>query len=113
MQGSDCQINSLRSIHFVFGVLNNQQYDPFCGNCVSFAKTTASAREKFLGLEKSIKRSDLSQDLSKLLSGIYSILSELKVPDNPVGQKKAGTCKFPEGVCIAKTAMTIYENIVG
>jgi hypothetical protein len=39
------------------------------------------------------------------------VLSDLKIPDNPVRQEKEGNCGFPAGVCLAKNALAMYEQI--
>jgi hypothetical protein len=113
MQDNDRLINYLRGVHFVFGVLNNQQDDPLCGNCLSFARTVEAAKEKFLSGEKTILKDDLPDEMRALFLDIYNMHTDIRIPDNPIGQKKAGSCKLPEGVCFSKAAMTVYEKISG
>jgi hypothetical protein len=110
---NDKEVNSLRGISFVFNVLLSQQYDPFCSKCLSFVKSAETAREKFLVVEKSVNKENLPEELKKLFSDIYPAISALELPENPAGQKKAGNCKLPEGVCFPKSALAVYEKVAG
>ncbi len=62
--------------------------------------------EKVFGREGTIR-----EETRKLFLHIYRVLSELKVPDNPIRQKKEGQCRLPPGVCLAKDAFAVYERI--
>jgi len=68
--------------------------------------------EKFLLIEKALGRDRvIPEETRNLFSSIYRVLSNLKIPDNPVRQKKEGNCGFPPGVCLAKNALAMYERI--
>jgi len=105
------EINSLRGLSFVFGVLSYLQDDHLCSKCYSFDKSVDTARDKFLTLEKLINGKDMSEEMRRLLSGIYAMLADLNMPDSPVRQKQTKNCKFPSGVCLAKSVNSIYERI--
>jgi hypothetical protein len=105
------EINSLRGLSFVFGVLSYLQDDQLCSKCYSFDKSVDTARDKFLTLEKLINGKDMSEEMRKLLSGIYAMLADLNIPDNPTGQKKTGSCKLPSRVCFPRSALAIYERL--
>ncbi|MBI5211742.1 MAG: hypothetical protein HY957_00020 [Nitrospirae bacterium] len=49
--------------------------------------------------------------MSGILSEAKKILTGLKIIEDAVGQKKAGNCKMPEGVCFVKLSKSILEKI--
>ena len=105
------EINSLRGLSFVFGVLSYLQDDQLCSKCYSFDKSVDTARDKFLTLEKLINGKDMSEEMRKLLSGIYAMLADLDIPDTPTGQKKTGSCRLPARVCFPRSALAMYERL--
>jgi hypothetical protein len=44
-------MNQVRGYAYLFGVLKNQQADPFCRSCNSFVKTLAAVRENLATFE--------------------------------------------------------------
>lgn len=83
-------INKLRGFHFVLGVLDNQQKDLFCRNCLSFAKTLESTAGTFMNFKKSCtgEGRDLPTPFCELLADAQHKLEAINVPANPKGQKK-------------------------
>jgi hypothetical protein len=104
-------INKMRGIHFVLGVLDNQQKDLFCGNCLSFAKTLESTDETFTKFAKFCTGEELPGVFCELLADARRKLDAIHVPEKPMGQKKEGNCKLPEGICFAKTAFVLCERV--
>lgn len=101
----------------MFGVLRNQQADPFCRSCNSFVNTLTAAIENLVKL-KTLHHDEIRNlpgELSRLFadakSGIATLIATLKQPENPVGQKKAGNCKLPEGVCFTKSSLAILQKV--
>lgn len=111
----ETMINHLRNFHYMLGVLENQQKDPFCGTCISFAKTVEGTKDSFIKFEKTCtaEKREIANVLSVLFSHVYKKMTSIELPETPVGQKKAGNCKLPEGVCLPKAALTAYEKIMG
>jgi hypothetical protein len=105
------EINSLRGLSFVFGVLLYLESDPVCRKCSYFDESIDVAKDKFLSLEKLINGKNLSEEMRRMLSGIYAVLAGLNIPDNPKNQKKTENCRFSKGVCLAKSALTVYKRI--
>jgi hypothetical protein len=106
------EISQLRAVSYIFAVLSYLQDEPLCGRCSSFAKVFEKSMEIFLVIEKALGGNrNRPEETRVLFSGIYGALSELKIPDNPVRQKKEGNCGFPAGVCLAKNALAMYEQI--
>lgn len=104
--------NLLRGMSYIFNIFSYLQDEPFCSRCNSFVKSIEAAKEKFLLLEKSINRNrDMPEELRILLLSIYRVLADVTIPDDPIRQKKEGNCKFPHGVCLAKSALAFYERI--
>ena len=104
-------INQLRAFHFLSGVLKNQQHDPLCGKCLAFEKVAETTMDNFIKCERDCRsgREHLSKELSDLFLRVYDKLASIEHPDNPMGQKKAGNCKLPEGLCFTKVAVLLHE----
>ena len=108
----DKKINLLRGMSYIFAILSYLQDEPLCKSCITFLKSLDAAKEKFLALEKSInKKRDMPEEIRKLLTAIYGVLAELRIPDNPVRQKKTGHCTLTSGFCFAKSALLFYGKI--
>jgi len=106
-------LNQVRGHHFLLGVFRSRQADPYCGVCSAFANTLKAARESFATLETG--NSDalrvLSPELSSMLAETRSGLAAISSPANPSGQKKAGNCRLPEGVCFIKASFALVQKI--
>jgi hypothetical protein len=110
MQEKD--ISLLRGISFVFAALSYLQDDPFCNKCNEFVKSVELAKDKFINLEKSInKNKGIPEELRRLLLSIYTVLAELRIPDNPTKQKREGICYLPTGICLAKSTLAMFESV--
>jgi hypothetical protein len=97
----------------VFGVLKNQQADPFCRSCNSFVNTLTAAREQLAKFESEHagEVKNLTSEFSILFAGAKAGIAALKQPENPSGQKKAGNCKLPEGVCFIKSSLALMHKV--
>lgn len=107
-------LNQLRSFNFVLGLLLNQQNDPLCCKCLSFAKNTETVKKKFMEFEKSCysEKGNLSDKFHGQFTKLYELIGSIIEPDNPVGQRKSGNCKFPESICIVKESVALYERLI-
>ncbi len=105
--------NQVRGYSYMAGVLKNREGDPFCRSCNAFLGTLSTVRESLSKFEqehaKDIEKvpGELSLFLAVATSGIRGI----RQPEHPVGQKKAGNCKLPEGVCFLKSSLAILQKI--
>jgi len=106
-------MNQVRGYAYLFGVLKNQQADPFCRSCNSFVKTLAAVRENLATFEARHAGDirGLPEDFSRIFSDAKSGIGAMKPPENPLGQKKAGNCKLPEGVCFEKSSLAILLKV--
>jgi len=102
--------NHIRYYHYVSGVLSKQKSDPLCGDCKAFANTVRAVRESIDAFERGYS-AELSEESTLRLSEIKKLLSEFNLPADAIGQKKAGNCKMPEGVCFVKVSKSIIEKI--
>jgi hypothetical protein len=105
-------VNQVRGHHFMLGVFKRQQNDPFCSTCSAFANTLKAARESLEKLEGEHAGvlSLLSPALGALLAETRAGLASLQDPPNPSGQKKAGNCKLPQGVCFIKASFALIQQ---
>ena len=105
--------NQVRGHHFLLGVFRNQQNDPYCSACSAFANTLKAARENLAGLEAehgdALKA--LSPAFGRMLAETRTGLSLHQGPTDPTGQKKAGNCKLPQGVCFIKASFALVQQI--
>jgi hypothetical protein len=106
-------LNQVRGYHFMLGVFRNQQKDPYCIACSAFANTLKAAREDLAKLEaeqgEALKA--LSPEFGRMMVEVRTGLSTLQGPADPSGQKKAGNCKLPQGVCFIKASFALIQQI--
>jgi hypothetical protein len=105
--------NQVRGHHFLMGVFRSRQNDPYCSACSAFANTLKAARESFARLEaehgEALKA--LSPGFGRITAETRTGLSLLQGPADPSGQKKAGNCKLPQGVCFIKASFSLIQQI--
>jgi hypothetical protein len=106
-------LNQVRGHHFLLGVFTSRQADPYCGVCSAFANTIKAARENLAALEteNADRLRSLSPEFSAMMAETRSGLAAMPSPANPSGQKKAGNCKLPEGVCFIKASFALVQKI--
>ncbi|HUI68158.1 MAG TPA: hypothetical protein VL087_08100 [Nitrospirota bacterium] len=106
-------LNQVRAYHYLIGVLTRQQSDLFCGQCTAWNNTLNNTREalKQFEAEHEAELHNLSPEVVAFLVDTRSCLEGLANVANPAGQKKAGNCKLPEGVCFVKTSRSILEKV--
>ena len=106
-------LNHLRAYHFLAGVLASQQHDLYCGQCSAWNNTLNNTREalKQFEAEHAAELRSLSPETAALLAGTRNRLAGLVNAANPAGQKKAGNCKLPEGVCFVKASRALLEKV--
>ena len=104
-------MNQLRGYAYLLGVLKNQQSDTLCCSCNSFVNTLAAVSENLAAFEAQHAEANLPVEFSRLLAYAKDGIAQLRQPENPVRQKKAGNCKLPEGVCFTKSALAILQKI--
>lgn len=113
MENADQFANRIRFYHYISGVLSNQQADPLCSICKAFTNTTTAVRGSLEEFEKKHAGEilDIDDELMRILTDSKKSLAELNPPEDAQGQKKAGKCKMPEGVCFIKSSKAILEKI--
>jgi hypothetical protein len=105
------QLNRIRYYHFVTGVLANQQHDPYCSICKAFTNSVREVRggvDEFMHAQAS-ELPGLLEEVSIMLADIKMMLADLHPVPDAVGQKKAGNCKLPQGVCFVKSSKALLE----
>ena len=105
--------NQIRGYAYLVNVLVHQQQDPLCRTCKALDNTAAATREELRVLEQehAAAIASLPAELRGLLAKATSALAAVVLPENTVGQKKAGNCKLPEGVCLVKSARGLVQRI--
>ncbi|MHB8882377.1 MAG: hypothetical protein ACYC69_12820 [Thermodesulfovibrionales bacterium] len=105
--------NRVRYYHFMSGVLFHQGKDPLCSICRAFENSARSIREGLAGFEADAAADlkEISPELKELLEQTRHCLAGIRTPVNAEGQKKAGRCRMPEGVCFVKTSKALSERI--
>lgn len=107
------KVNTIRALCFRAGVLRSQQKDPLCGNCKAWANSVAAVREK---LARSCSGHETRPDMiptgiGLLFSEAQTLLDGIVVPPDLSGQKKAGNCLLPPGICFVKSSLAILEKL--
>ena len=106
-------LNQVRAYHYLVGVLMNQQQDLFCHACSAWNNTLNNTREalRLFDIEHPAALSGLSSEATAFLTETRSRLAGLANAVNPAGQKKAGNCKLPEGVCFVKASCALVGKV--
>jgi hypothetical protein len=104
-------INEIRFYHFISGVLVNQQADTVCGRCRAFVNTTERMKEGTAELESFPDKTGLSAEILILLKETRNRLNTINLPEDSEGQKKAGNCRMPEGVCFVKSSKAVLSRV--
>jgi hypothetical protein len=105
--------NQVRGYSYMAGVLKNREGDSFCRSCSAFVNTLATVREGLAKFEREHAK-DIEKvpgDFSLFLYVAANSIKGIRNPENPIGQKKAGNCKLPEGVCFVKASLAILQKI--
>ncbi len=105
--------NQIRAYAFLASVLENQQHDPFCRICKARVNSAVKTREGLAEFEKGLPEEPnaLPSELRPMLADAKRTLEGLFLPENAAGQKKAGNCKLPEGVCFVKVSLAILQKV--
>ncbi len=108
-------VNRVRGYYYLSGVLMNQMRDPFCHTCKALVNTTTAVRQGLADFEREegAEIQGLTAGLQRILAGAKTALSGIALPEDAVGQKKAGNCKLPEGVCFVKSARALLQSLSG
>jgi len=106
-------INQIRFYHFISGVLYQQQSDPVCSNCKAFVNTAKRMKENVSDLENVHvgKMHTLPMEMRHILEEAKDRIGRIKTFEDAVGQKKAGNCRLPEGICFIKLSKAIQDKI--
>ncbi len=106
-------VNRIRFYHFISGVLAAQQKDPLCGICRAYANTVSAVSESLSALrdEHHGEIAALSPNAARQLEEARGRIAMITAPKDAVGQKKAGNCKMPEGVCFVKSSKAILNQL--
>ncbi|MBA4373762.1 MAG: hypothetical protein C0402_12995 [Thermodesulfovibrio sp.] len=103
----------VRFYSFISGVLHTQKGDPLCGNCRAFANTALRMKEgiALVEAEQAKELSELTEPFRILLDEARRIIAAIDIPPDAPGQKKAGNCLMPEGVCFVKSSKKLLDTI--
>ena len=95
----------LRIIRHGFGVLINQAEDPFCPECSAFRKVG----ERLMAETKAFDALHGNRPgIAEMRASVERNLKTLRLPENPLRQKKEGNCLLPKGACFTKPALAFF-----
>jgi hypothetical protein len=106
-------INRIRFYSYIAALLEGQQRDPLCGICKAFSNTADRMKTDFYELDRhhETEIGALPEQLRQMVADTRVRLRKLVIPENAIGQKKAGNCRMPEGVCFIKFSKSLFEKI--
>ncbi len=106
-------INKIRFYHFISAVILNQQTDPLCLKCKAFANTVLAMREDLGRIETGYSEmlNSLTDEISLMYREALDRIFSVRVSEDVTGQKTAGNCKMPKGVCFVKSSKAIIGKI--
>lgn len=102
--------NLIRFYHYIAGVLSAQQSDKLCRICKAYSNSLAAIKEDIRKFEAS-EGGKLSGDLAAIVVEARKVVEGLDLPAESEGQKKAGRCRMPEGVCFVKFSKALLDRI--
>ncbi len=105
-------IDRIRFYHYVSGVLSTQSDDPLCSTCKAFENTVRLMQKELEALDYA-RTVTLPPEVIALLEKASTVISSIQVPEDAEGQKKAGNCKMPKGLCFVKSSSAILKNMEG
>jgi len=107
-------LNHVRGYAYLFNVLKNQQRDLYCGKCKAFVNTAAAARLDLAAFEQenAAALQALPEELQRMRAETKMASESLVLIENTSGQKKAGNCKLPEGVCFVKSGRALLKSLM-
>ena len=105
--------NQIRGFRFLHGMFRHQQADPFCSRCSAFANTLKAVQERLAQFsdEQAAAVEALPDDLRSMLTQAQEGLLAIRAPEQPAGQKKAGNCRLPQGVCFIKASSALFQQL--
>lgn len=108
-------LNHIRAYSYLAHVLSHQQKDLFCGRCSAWNNTLNNTRKAFgqFEAEHAAGIGGLSAEAKALLAETRTCLNGLVNAEDPTGQKKAGNCTLPKGVCLVKGSRNLLEQATG
>lgn len=104
----------IRYYHFIAGVIANQQHDPLCSLCRAYTNSVRVVREgvdEFTRVQAAELPALPLAEISIMLSDINKMLAGLNPAPDSVGQKKAGNCMLPQGVCFVKSSKALIDKL--
>jgi hypothetical protein len=106
-------VTRVRGYAYLSGVLTNQMKDPCCRICKALVNTTQASRQSLSDFERSEgdEIRGLPAEIQRIFADAKTALASIVLPDNAVGQKKAGNCNLPEGVCFVKSAGALLQGL--
>jgi len=105
-------INRVRALHFIAGVLVNQQNDPRCAVCKSRVKVVEEAKEELEKLESNLANTAIPEPFERVYKRTKDLFSEIKVPENPIPQRKERRCFFADEDCLIKESFDVYGDLL-
>ena len=107
-------VTKLRYYHFIAGVFASQQHDPLCSVCKAFTNTVQQVQQEIEAyvMTDATELTALPEQESVMLAEIRTMLAKLHPVADAAGQKKAGNCKLPKGVCYIKSSKALGEAII-
>jgi hypothetical protein len=106
-------INHIRFYHFISAVLENQQADPLCRECKALVNSVRAMREGLDAIknEHHIALESVPKETLYLYEEAIIRIGLLKTSEKAIGQKSAGNCRMPKGVCFAKSSKGMLKTI--
>lgn len=112
MEAEKLTINKIRAFYFMAGVLKLQQTDPRCSVCKSRKEVAEELIEDFEEFKRTANLEAVPEIFKNKIKDIEDILSQIKLPENPIPQRKVGGCHFPDKECLVKECYEIFEELV-
>ena len=103
-------IDRIRFYHYISAVLENQVTDPLCSKCKACANSVRAMKEGLKEL-KSEDPASLPPEIKNLFKQAQDRIYAVKTAEAAEGQKTAGNCRLPKGVCFVKSSKALLKAL--
>jgi hypothetical protein len=104
-------VNMARGFGYIAGILQKHQMEPLCGKCKALAGVTDKVRSSLKDFQGSKGEGALPDDMRSLYSEAKAIIEGIKVPAEPIPQRKAGNCNLPDKGCFLKYSTAFFSKM--
>ncbi len=105
--------DQIRGFCLMSTMLENRVSDPYCSACNSFNAALTEAKDMIKKFESQNKADigALIDDFPVIFMEAKKLIASIEPSNSAIGQKKAGNCTLPDGICYSKMSLSTVKKI--